>query len=226
MNKGKITCEALKAIRQQVADANGIPYTPCECSFEGECSGTCPNCERERQYIESQLSKKHSAGKALKIIGVAASVTAMLASPEVKAQEYFTPDSLDKKEFKWDYYDWQLSGVVGPSKEAKEILEEMSEFVSLFPHDTFMVVGHTDERGSLKYNLKISQKKAEYFRSLLINNGVNPSNIYFYGAGPLELRFPNAQNEEEHGHNRRTTIEFYSKERAQEIEDKIEKKKK
>ena len=62
MNRGKKTCEVLKSVRKQIAEANGIPYTPAECSFEGECAGTCPNCERERQYIEAQLCKKEEGG--------------------------------------------------------------------------------------------------------------------------------------------------------------------
>ena len=48
MDKSKITCETLKAIRKQVADANGIVYTPAKCDFEGVCTGTCPACESER----------------------------------------------------------------------------------------------------------------------------------------------------------------------------------
>ena len=37
---GKSICRTLKAIRQQIADANGISYAPEPCTFEGECLGT------------------------------------------------------------------------------------------------------------------------------------------------------------------------------------------
>ena len=37
---GKSICRTLKAIRQQIADANGINYAPESCTFEGECLGT------------------------------------------------------------------------------------------------------------------------------------------------------------------------------------------
>jgi len=53
-SNGKNICHALKTIRKQVADANGIHYTPAPCRFDGDCSGTCPACEAEVQYIESQ----------------------------------------------------------------------------------------------------------------------------------------------------------------------------
>lgn len=42
MPKGKKTCEFLRKVRQQVADANGIAYTPAVCTHKGECAGTCP----------------------------------------------------------------------------------------------------------------------------------------------------------------------------------------
>ena len=34
------TCEVFKSIRKQIVEVNGIPYTPAECCFEGECAGT------------------------------------------------------------------------------------------------------------------------------------------------------------------------------------------
>lgn len=37
---GKKTSEVLKNVRKLIEEANGIPYTPAECCFEGECAGT------------------------------------------------------------------------------------------------------------------------------------------------------------------------------------------
>lgn len=44
MARGRYICNTLKAIRKQIADANGIDYSPEECHFNGECKGTCPKC--------------------------------------------------------------------------------------------------------------------------------------------------------------------------------------
>ena len=71
MNHGKNTCHQLKAIRQQIADANGIEYCPHECTFEGECSGTCPACEGEMRYIESELRRRQRLGKKIAVVGLA-----------------------------------------------------------------------------------------------------------------------------------------------------------
>ena len=221
MNRGKKTCEVLKSVRKQIAEANGIPYTPAECSFEGECAGTCPNCERERQYIEAQLCKKQKAGNALKIIGVAAGATAMVACQEAKAQENVEDITAVQQKFEWDY-SFGFWGVA-PRPEDIAQWDEMAEFVSLFPNDTFLVVGHTDGRGSLSYNEKLSQKRAEYFRSLLVARGADPDKVIPVGAAYTEPRIPDAQTEPEHEQNRRVTLEFYSKEREKELRDKVKK---
>ena len=103
--------------------------------------------------------------------------------------------------------------------------DEMATFVSRFPEDTFLVVGHTDERGSEKYNLKLSEVRAEYLRKLLVERGLDPQRIMAIGVGPKECVVPNAQNELEHAQNRRVTLEFYTPEREKEIMEKVSEKK-
>ncbi|MBP5424314.1 MAG: energy transducer TonB [Paludibacteraceae bacterium] len=74
MTRGKSICEFLKKIRQQIADVNGITYAPAVCTHKGECAGTCPACESEREYIESQLRRKKDTGNPIKIIGLSAAL--------------------------------------------------------------------------------------------------------------------------------------------------------
>ena len=70
MEKGKKVCNELKAIRQRIADANGIEYTPNVCNHEGECAGTCPACEEEVKYLEKQLNIRSMLGKAAVVAGL------------------------------------------------------------------------------------------------------------------------------------------------------------
>jgi len=219
MKAGKYTCEVLKSIRKQIADSNGIAYTPSECTFSGECTGTCPNCERERQYLERQLSLKANAGKMLKIIGVAAGLTSMVACQEVKAQD--SQANENPQSFKWDFYGFDF-GQIPPTYRVQ--WEEMAEFISEFPEDTFLVVGHTDMRGNAKYNLKLSEKRAEYLSQELIRRGIDSTRIKAVGCGMYDPVEPNAQDEAEHERNRRVSLEFYSSERIKEIEEMIKKK--
>ena len=79
----------LKTIRKQVADANEIKYEPRECHHQGECRGTCPACEAEVRYLESQLNIRKQLGKAVVILGISAGLSA-LASCGDKAKKVAT----------------------------------------------------------------------------------------------------------------------------------------
>ena len=70
MKHGKHICEQLKAIRLDIARANGIKYEPRECHHEGDCSGTCPACESEMRYLEREIARRRSLGKAALVAGV------------------------------------------------------------------------------------------------------------------------------------------------------------
>ena len=87
MTRGKNICKTLKSIRQQIADANNIHYQPCECHHKGDCSGTCPACEQEIRYIESQLKERSHKGINTKVIGIAASICATMMPLTVSAQD-------------------------------------------------------------------------------------------------------------------------------------------
>ncbi|HBI57989.1 MAG: energy transducer TonB [Duncaniella sp.] len=74
MTRGKTTCRILKEIRQQIADANDIEFVTSECRYQGECAGTCPKCEAEVRYLESQLAARQLAGKAVALAGISAAI--------------------------------------------------------------------------------------------------------------------------------------------------------
>ena len=80
MNNGKKICDILKGIRMEVAQSNGIPYTPVECTHEGDCAGTCPRCEEEVRYLERQLDLRRAFTKAAVVIGVSVGMAAMVES--------------------------------------------------------------------------------------------------------------------------------------------------
>lgn len=84
--RGRNICDTLKAIRKEIADANGIEYSPEECHFKGECRGTCPKCEQEVKDLEYELRLRQMAGTAIKVAGVAAGIVAMTACSDGKIQ--------------------------------------------------------------------------------------------------------------------------------------------
>ena len=69
--RGKKTCKILKEIRQRIAEDNDIELITSECTYQGDCLGTCPKCEAEVRYLERELAKHQALGKAAIISGMA-----------------------------------------------------------------------------------------------------------------------------------------------------------
>lgn len=51
----KEKCRRLKAIRKKIADVIGVDLHQTECTYEGECSGTCPKCKKEEQILNKAI---------------------------------------------------------------------------------------------------------------------------------------------------------------------------
>ena len=76
---GKSKCRILKEIRREIARNNDIEFVTSECTFQGECAGTCPKCEAEVRYLEQELAKRQRAGRAVAVAGIAASLVVTAA---------------------------------------------------------------------------------------------------------------------------------------------------
>ena len=89
MSRGKSTCKVLKEVRREIARTNGIPLEERECTHKGDCAGTCPYCEAEVRYLERELSKRKSLGKAVAVAGIALSAVTMAgcATSELVSKE-------------------------------------------------------------------------------------------------------------------------------------------
>ena len=83
METGRHICKELKALRRRIAEENGIPLETEECTYRGECCGTCPRCDAEVRYLEDALSRRLRMGKAAVVAGVA---LGLAVSTGVKAQ--------------------------------------------------------------------------------------------------------------------------------------------
>ena len=100
MAKGKQTCKILKEIRKQIAAENDIKLVIEECTYQGDCKGTCPKCEAEVRYLERELEKRQRLGKAAVFAGMslgtlfaATSCNNGVHSPEPLAREPYVPDT-------------------------------------------------------------------------------------------------------------------------------------
>lgn len=173
--RGRNICNTLKAIRKQIADANGISYSPEECHFKGECKGTCPKCEQDVRDLEHELHLRQMAGKAIKVAGIAAGLVAMTACSDGKVQRISsdaTKSELNKVEEPIPG-DRQLEGDISFSDEAK-YAEEENRKLGEIPSNPRMEI--TKERTSNDRNGTTS-KKSKKGHTTLIQSAVDTDSI-------------------------------------------------
>ena len=116
---GKRKCRILKEIRQRIADENDIPYVTRECSFQGDCKGTCPRCESELRYLEQQLAQRESLGKRVTL----AALCAGMALNAAGCTTFLSPKEIGSREA-------EISGAIAieePEPESREILVTTGE---------------------------------------------------------------------------------------------------
>ena len=133
MTRGKSICNQLKEVRKRIAEENDIPLEIKECTYKGECRGTCPRCEAEVRYLENALADKLKFGKVATIAGLSLGLAAGCGQPlegDVADPNYVdsTPNSID---------------TVQPADTAKPVWREP-------PADELVVVGEDVVLGDLQ----------------------------------------------------------------------------
>ncbi|MGZ9197318.1 MAG: OmpA family protein, partial [Candidatus Deferrimicrobiaceae bacterium] len=90
-------------------------------------------------------------------------------------------------------------------KEDIQDLEKTVAFVKKYPDSKVSLEGHTDSRGSDKYNLKLSQRRADAVKKYLVDKGEKADRITAVGKGEA---FPIADNKTDKGRfeNRRVEV--------------------
>ncbi len=84
---GKAKCKILKEIRQKIADENDIPYVTRECTYQGDCSGTCPRCESELQYLERELERRERIGKKVAVAALCTGIAVGMTGCDLPGRE-------------------------------------------------------------------------------------------------------------------------------------------
>ena len=99
---------------------------------------------------------------------------------------------------KGDFDKFNLTDV--SSNSIKKFIEEYKNKI-----DTFIVVGHTDTKGTKEYNLELSLKRAEAVKTILIHLGISSEKIKILGKGESKL-LVQTKDETKHPANRRVVI--------------------
>jgi outer membrane protein OmpA-like peptidoglycan-associated protein len=74
------------------------------------------------------------------------------------------------------------------------------------------IQGHTDNKGRSKYNIRLSERRANSVRQYLVDSGVSDSRLRAKGYGPLKPVAPNFTSQ---GRARNRRVEFHIIERGQ-----------
>ena len=98
----------------------------------------------------------------------------------------------------FDFDKYNLTDV--SSNSIKKFIEEYKNKI-----DTFLVVGHTDTKGTKEYNLGLSLKRAEAVKTILIRLGISSEKIKILGEGEDKL-LVQTKDETKHPANRRAEI--------------------
>lgn len=90
--------------------------------------------------------------------------------------------------------------------ESEPVLKEIATFLRGNPGVTLYVVGHTDNVGSLEYNLDLSKRRAEaVVKALVSRYGIEEKRLRAFGLGPLA---PVASNRTEEGRAKNRRVEL------------------
>jgi OOP family OmpA-OmpF porin len=103
------------------------------------------------------------------------------------------------------FFDWDKSNI---SASAHSVIDTVSQQIG--GHNDIkkiVIVGHTDTSGGEKYNMKLSVRRAEAVRKVLMNEGIPASKIRIEGRGKTDLlvKTPDGVREPQ---NRRAQITF------------------
>lgn len=96
------------------------------------------------------------------------------------------------------------------SKEHYQLMFKIAEHMKNHPNFYLFVAGHCDERGSEGYNLALGSRRSNTIRHLLIEQGVNPNNIYTISFGK-EMPKALGHTAEDWAQNRRVEFKIYEK---------------
>ncbi|MEL7020236.1 MAG: OmpA family protein [Bacteroidota bacterium] len=107
------------------------------------------------------------------------------------------------------YYDFNKSSIrAGAARELDALVELMQQYPSM----EIEMISHTDARGSAKYNLDLSLRRAESAKRYLESRGITGDRIKTFGYGESQPRNRCSDGtdcgEEEHQYNRRTEVKI------------------
>jgi outer membrane protein OmpA-like peptidoglycan-associated protein len=91
------------------------------------------------------------------------------------------------------------------SSEAKKNLDKLAVVLKNNPDTNIEIQGHTDSKGTVAYNQKLSEQRANSVASYLLNDGIHKSRLSTKSFGEM---LPKYVNDTEEGRNKNRRVEF------------------
>jgi outer membrane protein OmpA-like peptidoglycan-associated protein len=96
------------------------------------------------------------------------------------------------------------TGKASLSPAAASSVDKLAAFMKKYPKRSVVIEGHTDNVGSEKSNLALSQKRADEVKKQLVAKGIDPARIAAKGYGD---RYPEAGNDTADGRKQNRRVE-------------------
>ena len=120
---------------------------------------------------------------------------------EIESNATLVTEDINSNILQIIYFDFDKSELSSISKkEVKKFLEKYENVIN-----KFLIVGHTDTKGTKDYNYKLSIERAKVVKNLLIDLGIKDQNIKILGKGEIDLNIK-TNDETPHPANRRAEI--------------------
>jgi len=100
------------------------------------------------------------------------------------------------------YFDFDRADLTAA---ALDVLAEKTQWLADNPNATVFLLGHTDERGTVEYNLALGERRALSVKAFLTNVGIAPERLTTVSYGE-EMPADSGQTEQSWAKNRR--VEF------------------
>lgn len=109
-------------------------------------------------------------------------------------------------------------------KSSKKLLDKLIDFMLKYPKTSFTIGGHTDSLGSVEYNKKVSQARADAVKDYLVKAGINKKRFKTIAYGFTRPEFLNKKTWGKSQLNRRVEVVFnalndYNLEKTKKIEE-------